>query len=105
MEKLVTTFDTSKKIAEFRDDHTLLAWVETEAETYLTDYEAALHARQIKMYPAYTAQEIADQMEKPFNVRNLSDGRFYAVGHKLMSGDGDTMAEALALLYIKLHQD
>lgn len=108
MENNVTSLETSRKLkaAGFPQDSAYV-WVTGDGWAQLHSSSAVKFmpdGAYLELFAAPTAQELADQLEKPFNVRNLSDGRFYAVGHKLMSGNGDTMAEALAALYLKLKE-
>lgn len=103
MESLVVSLKSAKRLkAAGFPQTTRYAWYSETETLELVDWSR--EAQRSLVNPAPTAQEIADQLVKPFNVRNLSDGRFYAVGHKLTSGDGDTMAEALAALWLKLHE-
>lgn len=106
MENNVTTLETSKKLARLRDDRTMFAWVETESEAYITDYESALHARQIAMYAAYVADEMAhifshSEFHSLVSIYQRVTG-YSAVITNFGKARGFNMAEALAALWLKL---
>jgi phosphohistidine phosphatase SixA len=108
----VVSYETARRLKDtgFKQLASM-AWVENEAEVFLTNWEQALHSRHLQMWAAPTAQEIADQLP-----HETKDGWLYIFpsngigwyasyrGPKDQGNHGPTMAEALAALYLKLKE-
>src|SRR4051812_39891617 len=117
MEKNVVTLETAKRLkaAEFpaREFDLAYTWIEVkkkttgEVEAYLFPGHYGHSGRSwttIERFAGPTAQEIADQFRDSGELRMLYyGGRWSAVNHGTM-GKSDTMAEALAELWLKLKE-
>jgi hypothetical protein len=118
MEDLVTTLKTSRLLeaAEFPIDP-VMAWFPDQNETYHMDevedddWFVAPYDGEERCVRAFSAQEIADQLPGSdlYRVSRVSRGTWVAYNHddwrvNKPSGDGPTMAEALAALWLKLQE-
>jgi hypothetical protein len=109
MENNVVTLETAKKLqAAGFPQSGLFAWRRSiyGAREPFVDQPLDPGAEGLMCY-APTAQEIADQLAKyDWDIRYMSSIGYMAVVNKpRLAENGDTMAEALAALYIKLKKD
>lgn len=108
MEANVVTLETAKKLkAAGFPQKTVFFWAHpnrSNVEWHVSRY-AGLHRNQTIAAP--TTQELADQLP-PVRLYKIEDGpgwRAQKYGPKIVIWrDADTMAEALALLWLKLHE-
>jgi hypothetical protein len=109
MESLVTAPETSQRLldAGFPSD-ARYGWVKTQDGYSLWNHKNA----EIWDYPAYFAQEIADQLPYNYHDAQLSMAKDYGswlaryenTEEVKAAGRGKTMAEALAALWLKLQE-
>lgn len=108
MDKLVVSLETAKKLKDAGFPHTVFAWVLDETLGTTDPYVRAAHSTRasdkIRLWPAPTAQELADQLPMGWEVGPDHTGQYVvqAGGLQMNPEVGDTMAEALALLWLQV---
>jgi hypothetical protein len=114
MECLVVALETAKKLkaAGFPQYQTVSYWVpQSGISERVSSYMLAGLPVGERGFAAPTAQEIADQLPErevePYTI-TMGAGWYTAINDRPpeseIRGDGGTMAEALAALWLKLHE-
>ena len=113
MESIVVTLDTAKKLnaAQFplRTVNYWVRWKSDKENPWTVESRTVWESEAWEAVPAPTAQEIADQLPSEVKLVRLTKGWYACDAARKsaiaqMLGQADTMAEALALLWLKLHE-